>query len=103
MTESAREFFEEAKHRIDPERTRGMRASYRFDVTGVGSWHLDVNDGEVALAESEADADCVIEASERDFLRIARGEQNPVTAYMLGRVKVRGDVSLAARLRDLFG
>ena len=102
MTESAREFFEEAKHRIDPERTRGMRASYRFDVDGVGSWHLDVNDGDVVLSESDADADCVIQASESDFVRIARGEQSAVTAYMLGRVKVQGDVSLATRLRDLF-
>jgi putative sterol carrier protein len=100
---SARELFEGLEGRIDPARTRGTRASYRFDVAGAGSWRVDVNDGEVEVRESDAPADCVIRASENDLLRIVRGELNPVTAYMTGRVKVQGDVALATRLRDLFG
>ena len=103
MAESAREFFETLEERIDPARTRGTNASYRFDVDGVGIWRVEVNDGEVDVRESDAPADCVIRAREEVFLRIVRGEQDPLMAYMLGKVKVEGDVALARRLRDLFG
>jgi putative sterol carrier protein len=103
MTDTARELFEGLEGRIDPARTRGTTASYRFDVQGAGSWHVDVNDGAVHVTESDAPADCVIRASEENLLRIVRGELNPVTAYMTGRVKVEGDITLATRLRDLFG
>jgi putative sterol carrier protein len=103
MTDTARELFEGLEGRIDPARTRGTTASYRFDVQGAGSWHVDVNDGAVHVTESDASADCVIRASEENLLRIVRGELNPVTAYMTGRVKVEGDITLATRLRDLFG
>ena len=101
--ESARELFEGLEVRIDPARTRGTTASYRFDVDGAGSWRVDVNDGAVDVSESEAPADCVIRASEEDLLRVVRGELNAVTAYMTGRGRVEGDLSLAMRLRDLFG
>jgi putative sterol carrier protein len=103
MTDTARELFEGLEGRIDPARTRGTTASYRFDVQGAGSWHVDVNDGAVRVTESDAPADCVIRASEANLLRIVRGELNPVTAYMTRKVKVEGDITLATRLRDLFG
>ncbi len=103
MGESARELFEGLEEGVEPARTRGTTASYRFDVQGAGSWHVDVKDGAVDVTESDAPADCVIRASEENLLRIVRGELNPVTAYMTGRVKVEGDITLATRLRDLFG
>ncbi|MDQ3889055.1 MAG: SCP2 sterol-binding domain-containing protein [Actinomycetota bacterium] len=101
MFESARQFFEEAEHRIDPSRTVGKRMSYRFDIDGAGSWHLDVDDGKVTVEERAAPADCVIEAPEETFLAIVSGEQSPMGAYMRGKVRVRGDIALAARLREL--
>jgi putative sterol carrier protein len=103
MAESARELFEGLEGRIDPARTRGTRASYRFDVAGAGSWRVEVDDGAVDVTESDAPADCVIRASEEDLLRVVRGELSAVTAYMTGRVRVEGNVGLATRLRDLFG
>ena len=38
--ESAREFFAALQERIDPERARGLDASYPFDIEGAGSWRL---------------------------------------------------------------
>ena len=102
MAESALEFFEELPGRIDPGRTRGTTASYRFDVDGAGSWRVELDNGDVRVSESAAAAYCVIQASEDTFMKIVRGEQNPATAYMLGKVKAKGDTGLALRLRDLF-
>ena len=102
MAESAREFFEGIEARVDPRKTRGETASYRFDVAPAGSWHVDVDNGRVTVEESAKDADCVIAASEDDFLKIVRGEQNPTVAYMTGKLKVKGDVGLALKLQKLF-
>jgi putative sterol carrier protein len=102
--ESAREFFERLRARSErgSERTRGLRATYRFEVDGAGSWLVRIDDGAVSVAESDAAADCVIEASEDVFLRIANGALNPMGAFLTGKVRVTGDVALAVRLRDLF-
>jgi putative sterol carrier protein len=105
MAESAREFFEELKTRTagGSDRTHGLHASYRFDVDGAGSWRVEVDDGAVSVAESDAAADCVIAVPEDLFLRIVRGEQSPMGAFLMGKIKVEGDAGLAMRLKDLLG
>ncbi len=103
MAASAREFFEELAGRTagGSERTRGLTASYRFDVDGAGSWRVDVDDGAVSVTESDAAADCVIGVSEDTLLGIVSGRQSPMGAFLMGRIRVDGDVGLAMRLRDL--
>ena len=83
--------------RPDP-RLQGVSGSYRFDVEGVGSWRIDVRDGVAMITESTAAADCVIRCDEVDFVRIARGEQNMLTAFLQGRIQLEGDYALAQRL-----
>jgi putative sterol carrier protein len=100
--ESAREFFETLPGRVSRQASQALDASYRFDVDGAGSWRVE-SDGEgLAVTESDAPADCVIRTDERTFLRIVGGEQSPMGAYMMGKIKVEGDLGLALRLRDLF-
>jgi putative sterol carrier protein len=100
---SAREFFESLAGRIDPERARSLDASYRFDIEGAGSWRLESDGERATVTESDAPADLVIRADESTFLRIVRGEQSPMGAYMTGKIKVEGDMGLALRLRDILG
>jgi putative sterol carrier protein len=101
MPASAREFFEALASRRASPRTRGLSASYRFDVDGEGSWRVVIDDGALSVEESDAAADCVIRASEETFLRIVHGEENAMGAFLTGKVKVSGEVGLALRLRDL--
>lgn len=105
MPETARQFFDDLAARTagGSERTRGLTASYRFDVEGAGSWMVNVDDGAVAVSEGDGAADCVIAAPEELFLRIVRGEQNPMGAFLMGKIRVEGDTSLALRLKDLLG
>lgn len=102
MAGSAREFFETLPGRLDPGATSGLTASYRFDVTGVGSWLVDVRDGAVTVEESDADADCAIELSEATFEKLRNGG-SPTTAFLTGKIKVKGDMALATRVKDLLG
>jgi putative sterol carrier protein len=99
---STREFFETLESRIDPARTAGMNNSYLFDIEGAGKWKVDVADGKVSVTEGGEDADAVISASDETFQEIASGEQNPTSAYMTGKLKVKGDMGAAMKLQKLF-
>ena len=101
-TESIVEFFEKLQEHIDPDKLEGIDATYRFDMGTAGSWHVTVADRAVQIEESDADADCVVQASAETFEKIVRGKQNPATAAMLGKLKVEGDMSLALKLKQLF-
>ena len=102
MAQSAREFFESLEGRIDPSKTAGMTNSYVFEINGAGTWKVDVDDGTVKVAEGGGDADATISASEETFQDIASGDLNATTAYMTGKLKVRGDMGAAMKLSRLF-
>jgi putative sterol carrier protein len=102
MVASAREFFEAIPAKIDPEKTEGETVTYRFDIEGAGSWKVDVVDGAVSVVETGDAADCVIRMKEDVLLRLIDGKQNPATAFMLGKIKVDGDMGLALKLQKLF-
>jgi putative sterol carrier protein len=97
-----REFFETLESRVDPAKTAGMNNSYLFDVEGAGQWTVRVGDGGVSVTEGAENADVTISASEDTFQRIANGEQNATTAYMTGKLKVKGDMGAAMKLQKLF-
>jgi len=103
VAEGVREFFEGLEARVDPTKTAGMNNSYRFDIAGAGSWAVAVTDGEVSVSEGGGeDADCTISASEENFTKMVSRELNPMTAYMTGKLKVKGDMGAAMKLQKLF-
>jgi putative sterol carrier protein len=102
MAQSAREFFEGLEARIDPAKTAGMTNSYVFEIDGAGTWKVDVQDGKVSVTEGGGDADATISASEETFGQIASGDMNATTAYMTGKLKIKGDMGAAMKLQKLF-
>jgi putative sterol carrier protein len=102
MAETTREFFEGLPARADASKLAGMDNSYVFDVDGAGTWFVTVEDGTVSVREGEGEADCTISASEENFQRILSGEQNATSAYMTGKLKIKGDMGAAMKLQKLF-
>lgn len=97
----ARDVFErEARRGYEP-RLRGVAGSCRFEIEGVGTWHVRVKDGALTITECADDAECVIGCCEEDFLRLVEGRQNLLTAALQGRVRVRGNLMLAKQLHGL--
>src|SRR6266581_2090331 len=99
---STREFFEGLESRVDESKIAGMNNSFLFDIEGAGKWKVDVSDGKVSVTEGGEDADAVITTSDDTFEKITSGEQNPTSAYMTGKLKVRGDMGAAMKLQKLF-
>ena len=99
---SAKDFFDTLESRVDPSKTAGMNNSYLFDIDGAGKWKVDVQDGNVKVTEGEHDADATITTSAETFDKIVSGEQNATSAYMTGKLKVKGDMGAAMKLQKLF-
>ncbi len=102
MADDVREFFEALPARLVPDKVAGMRSSYAFDIDGAGAWTVRVADGNVAVSEGLEQADCTISASDDTFRQIVSGDQNPTSAYMTGKLKVKGDMGAAMKLQKLF-
>ena len=99
---TAKEFFENLESRADTSKTAGMTNSYLFDIDGAGKWTVNVDDGKIDVTDGGEDADAVISTSEETFEKIVSGEQNATSAYMTGKLKVKGDMGAAMKLQKLF-
>src|SRR3954453_13457442 len=103
MPGTVQEFFETLPSRADTSKTADMNNSYAFDIEGAGQWTVKVTDGNVNVDDGLEDgADCTISASQEIFEKIIAGEQNPTSAYMTGKLKLKGDMGAAMKLQKLF-
>jgi len=102
MADAVQDFFANLESKTDTEKTAGMSNSYVFDIEGVGEWKVDVDDGKVTVTEGGGDADVVISTSQETFEKIIAGDVNPTSAYMTGKLKIKGDMGAAMKLQKLF-
>lgn len=75
----------------------GFDSSVKFDLGDDG---VIVIDGQKVSTE-DAPADCTITISSDDFEALTSGELNPTMAYMQGKLKVAGDMSIAMQLSQI--
>ncbi|KUP94833.1 SCP2 sterol-binding domain-containing protein [Tritonibacter horizontis] len=74
-----------------------------------GSMTFDCGaDGVVVLDNGRVDTqaqptDCTLRLSSDNLKKLLRGDLNPMTAVMMGKIKVSGDMSVALRLGKLIG
>ncbi len=99
---SVQEFFEGLPARVTPDRIEGMNNTYVFDIEGAGAWTVAIADGTIEVTEGVGEADCTFSASQENFEKIIAGEQNATTAYMTGKLKIKGDMGAAMKLQKLF-
>ena len=76
----------------------GLDKSVKFDFGDDGQIHAS---GTEVVGEDN-DADCTISVSKDDFIALASGDLDPMMAFMSGKLKVAGDMSVAMGLQSLF-
>jgi putative sterol carrier protein len=100
---AAQEFFEALPQKVQPDAIRGMNCVYLFCITEAGNWTITVADNAVAVrAEKTADPSITLTISEDDFTALIKGELSGQAAFLTGKLKVEGDISLAMKLPSLF-
>lgn len=75
----------------------GFDRSVKFDTGADG---VIVIDG-ASVSTTDAPADCTIKISLDDFEALIAGDLNPTMAFMSGKLKVEGDMSVAMALSQL--
>ncbi|MBX3579355.1 MAG: SCP2 sterol-binding domain-containing protein [Rhizobiaceae bacterium] len=75
----------------------GFERSVKFDTGGDG---VIVIDG-ASISTTDGPADCTIKLSLADLKDLISGDLSPTSAFMTGKIKIEGDMSVAMALQSL--
>ena len=75
----------------------------KFDFGDDGAITIDGSQEPAVISNDNGDADCTINITISDFEDILTGELNPQMAFMMGKLKVEGDMSIAMQLSAVLG
>ncbi|MBL4871482.1 MAG: SCP2 sterol-binding domain-containing protein [Robiginitomaculum sp.] len=76
----------------------GLDKSVKFDFGDDGVVFASGTD----VSGEDSDADCTISVTKEDFISLSSGNLDPMMAFMSGKLKVAGDMSVAMGLQKLF-
>lgn len=80
-----------------------FKKSVKFDFGGDGIVRIDDKVAPPVVDNTDAPTDCTVKVSMSDFMDIAQGKQNAQMAFMMGKLKVEGDMSVAMQLGSILG
>ena len=78
----------------------GFTNKVKFDFGSVGKLFIDGAAGKVSNEDGAAEA--TVQVDFDDFQNIAAGKLDPMMAFMSGKLKVLGDMSVAMKLQQIF-
>ncbi|XP_036450251.1 LOW QUALITY PROTEIN: hydroxysteroid dehydrogenase-like protein 2 [Colossoma macropomum] len=90
---------------LSPELVKTTQGVYKFDLSGKhrGVWYIDLkNDaGSVGSGEPPVKADVVMSLDSDDFIKMFSGKLKPTMAFMSGKLKIEGDMTLAIKMEKM--
>ncbi|MGQ9851752.1 MAG: SCP2 sterol-binding domain-containing protein [Aggregatilineaceae bacterium] len=103
---SIKEVFEHIHEGFNPAKAEGVDAVFQFNLTGEngGQYWIRVVNQQAEVHEGVHEAPTMtITASADDYLALVNGDLSAMSAFMQGKVKVKGDMGLALKLQTMFG
>jgi putative sterol carrier protein len=88
-----------------PEKAAGIDATIQLKLTGSqpGEWFFVIKDSQCTVSQGLADAaKLTITADAGDLIKIFSGQLDGMQAFMQGKLRVAGDMSLGLKLLNLF-
>jgi putative sterol carrier protein len=74
----------------------------KFDLTDEGVIHVDATTSPPSITNNNLDADVVFTLTMENFEGLIDGSLNPQMAFMMGKLKIEGDMGLALELANIF-
>ena len=68
-----------------------------IDLKGEGFIHIKGTE----VTNDSAPADCTVIVSKDDLVAMTQGQLDPTTAFMTGKLKINGDMSVAMALQPI--
>ncbi|QKS70574.1 SCP2 sterol-binding domain-containing protein [Paenalkalicoccus suaedae] len=89
------------KMNTNPEHIQDLTYTYEFRLTDSGVRQLHIENGKAELTEPTREPKLVIEISDENFVKMANDDLNPTTAYMTGKLKIKGEIGHALKFSQL--
>lgn len=91
---------------LNDDRVRHTGAIYAFDVAGAdgGRFYIDLKNGSGSVGSGDppgAKPDVVVSMSDTDCAAVFSGKLSTMSAFLTGRIKIKGNMALAMRLEKL--
>lgn len=100
-----KEIFDAMPGRFQAAKAGDLNAVIQFDMTGDGGgqYYVTIGAGACAVAEGNApNPNMTMTAAATDYMDMINGVLNPMQAFMQGKIKIKGDMSLAMKMQTLF-
>lgn len=99
------ELFERIEEKVlsREEELKEYNALFKFDISGEqgGNWLVDLRPESYGVRKEDAEADCTIMTSDKDFIKLANKEMRPESALFRGKLKFAGNIKLAMQLSKI--
>ena len=76
-------------------------AKIKFEFSD-GYVFIDDTTSPPTISNENNDADCVIEINNENFSKILNKKMNSMSAFMTGKMKIKGEMTIAMKLSSLF-
>ena len=77
----------------------GLNASLKFDCGDDGIVYIDGQSTPNSVSNDNGEADCTVGITLENLTAMLEGDLDPATGFMMGKLKVSGDMSVALRLQ----
>ena len=77
----------------------GLAATLKFDCGDDGYVFIDGQSTPNTVSNDDRDADCTVGITLDNLAALIKGDLEPATGFMMGKLKVSGDMGVAMRLQ----
>lgn len=102
---TTREFFRALRARGYEPTLADVAGSVCFEIVGSSRsdhWLVEIDEGHLAVAERDGDADCRVRIDEELFEKLVRGDANAMAGALRGSAVLSGDLELLLTLPRIF-
>ncbi len=97
-------FFNQVAAKVDKSKIGSMSAVYQFNISGDGGgeWNVKVGGGNVEVGTGRAEnPNITLTMDAGNFVDLVSGKLNAQTAFLTGKLKIQGDMTLAMKLQSI--
>jgi putative sterol carrier protein len=83
------------------EEAKAINAKFQMNITGAGSWHIDLTSAVPTVSPGEKPADCTVTVAAEDFAKLQENPSSGMQLFFAGKLKIAGNQMLGMKLQKL--